>query len=278
MYKYLPPERIDVLINKMICFNNPRNFNDPFEFHAVFEQGGLLNKIENIIEGMNLSDKMDDEFKSMYMRLSQDKQSDISQQFLPVMRALFENSKPMIINSANQVYENFNNAFVDFTRVLCLSEKKDNLLMWGHYADSHRGFVLEFDVNNGFFNQRKNQRDEYGYLREVKYKKDIDILDPISGDVSNYFLSKSKDWEYEREWRMLLPKHQANQKINLYDLFSFPASAIKSVILGCKTTIEFEHEIKILLTEDEEYSHVNLFKCIRSNERYEVVISRIEKN
>ncbi|MEI7340470.1 DUF2971 domain-containing protein [Pectobacterium brasiliense] len=278
MYKYLPPERIDVLINKMICFNNPHNFNDPFEFHALFEQGGLINNLENIIGEMNLFDQMDDEIKSIYSRLSQDKQKEISQQFLPVMKSLVEKFKPTIINSANQVYENFNNAFVDFTRVLCLSEKKDNLLMWGHYADSHRGFVLEFDVNNGFFNQRKNQKDEYGYLREVKYKEDIDILDPIAGDASNYFLSKSKDWEYEREWRMLLPTHQANQKINLYDLFSFPASAIKSVILGCKATIEFEHEIKTLLTEDEEYSHVNLFKCIRSNERYEVVISRIEKN
>ncbi len=30
MYKYLPPERIDVLETNSIYFNNPLNFNDPF--------------------------------------------------------------------------------------------------------------------------------------------------------------------------------------------------------------------------------------------------------
>ncbi|WEF10318.1 DUF2971 domain-containing protein [Pectobacterium actinidiae] len=230
---------------------------------------------------MNLSDKMDDELKSMYMRLSQDKQSEISQQFLPVMRALFENYKPMIINSANQVYENFNKVFVSFTRVLCLSEKNDNLLMWGHYADSHRGFVLEFDVNHSFFSQRRTQKDDFGYLRKVNYKKDIDILDPVSGNLSHHFLSKSQDWEYESEWRMLLPENQANKKIEhsglVFDLFSFPACMIKSVILGCKSTNEFEKSIRTVLKDDEEYSHVRLFKYHRSNERYELIATPIDK-
>ncbi|GKV88500.1 DUF2971 domain-containing protein [Pectobacterium carotovorum] len=281
MYKYLPPERIDVLINKMICFNNPHNFNDPFEFHALFEQGSLINNLENIIGEMNLLDQMDDEIKLIYSRLSQDKQKEISQKFLPVMKSLVEKFKPTIINSANQVYEDFNKKFVDFTRVLCLSEKKDNLLMWGHYADSHRGFVLEFDVKNSFFNQRRTQNDDFGYLRKVNYKKDVDILDPVSGNLSRHFLSKNQDWEYESEWRMLLPAHQANKKIEhsglVFDLFSFPACMIKSVILGCKATNEFEKNIMTVLKDDEEYSHVKIFKCHRSNERYELIATPIEK-
>jgi|SRR5580658_5344823 hypothetical protein len=38
--------------------------------------------------------------------------------------------------------------------VLCLSEAPANLLMWAHYADSHRGFVVEFDPASPFFCQR----------------------------------------------------------------------------------------------------------------------------
>src|SRR5262249_53331053 len=30
--------------------------------------------------------------------------------------------------------------------VLCLSECPDDILLWSHYADSHRGLCLEFDV------------------------------------------------------------------------------------------------------------------------------------
>jgi hypothetical protein len=33
-------------------------------------------------------------------------------------------------------------------RVCCLSEVPDDLLMWGHYADSHQGFCLEITPAN----------------------------------------------------------------------------------------------------------------------------------
>ncbi len=35
--------------------------------------------------------------------------------------------------------------------VLSLSRTKENLLLWTHYADEHRGYVIEFDENNEFF-------------------------------------------------------------------------------------------------------------------------------
>lgn len=35
--------------------------------------------------------------------------------------------------------------------ILCLAEAPDNLLMWAHYADCHRGFVVQFDDTHPFF-------------------------------------------------------------------------------------------------------------------------------
>jgi len=29
--------------------------------------------------------------------------------------------------------------------VVCLNEKKDNILMWSHYAKNHTGFCIEYD-------------------------------------------------------------------------------------------------------------------------------------
>src|SRR5207302_2679902 len=39
--------------------------------------------------------------------------------------------------------------------VLCLTEVPDSQLMWSHYAGSHKGFVIEFDSQHSYFNQRR---------------------------------------------------------------------------------------------------------------------------
>uniref|UniRef100_UPI0020CD2CC1 DUF2971 domain-containing protein n=1 Tax=Vibrio cholerae TaxID=666 RepID=UPI0020CD2CC1 len=35
--------------------------------------------------------------------------------------------------------------------ILCLSAKEDSLLMWSHYGNSHKGYVIEFDTSHKFF-------------------------------------------------------------------------------------------------------------------------------
>ena len=39
--------------------------------------------------------------------------------------------------------------------IFSLSKVPDNILMWSHYADSHKGIVLEFDSNHAYFNKFK---------------------------------------------------------------------------------------------------------------------------
>lgn len=41
--------------------------------------------------------------------------------------------------------------FRDTMGVLSLTKRFDNQLMWAHYADSHKGIVLEFDPSSDFF-------------------------------------------------------------------------------------------------------------------------------
>jgi hypothetical protein len=38
--------------------------------------------------------------------------------------------------------------------VLCMSEDWDTILMWSHYADSNKGFVLGLDTSSPFFTDR----------------------------------------------------------------------------------------------------------------------------
>ncbi|WP_233967000.1 DUF2971 domain-containing protein [Pectobacterium polaris] len=281
MYKYFPPERVDVLESKMICFNNPCNFNDPFEFHSLYNLDSFLESIKENLVKCDVISNLSPEMTKWFLGLSFQDKAKFINATKPLMMKLLSANESDILRVAEETFIKFNNEMINVTRVLCLSERFDSLLMWGHYSYSHTGFVLELDDDNDFFHQRRTNEDEYGFLRKVTYKKELDIIDPLGDGVVEHFLSKNEDWKYELEWRMFLPAHQATKKIEhgglVFDLFSFPACMIKSVILGCKATDELEKIIRTVLKSDEEFSHVKLFKCHCSNERYELITTPIDK-
>src|SRR4051812_50000619 len=39
----------------------------------------------------------------------------------------------------------------DLIGILCFLPERDNLLMWSHYADSHKGYALEFKASRADF-------------------------------------------------------------------------------------------------------------------------------
>lgn len=86
----------------------------------------------------------------------------------------------------------------------CLSETCDNILMWAHYADNHQGFCLEF--SNGDL-----RSSPFPVSWPITYQEDRPIVDmTVTTDDEKIdeilhlgLLTKSRDWVYEREWRVL---------------------------------------------------------------------------
>ncbi len=137
--------------------------------------------------------------------------------------------------------------------VLCLSHDPDNILLWSHYANSHNGICLQFDV--------ASYRDAFPRLHPVTYRAEaLDLEAPIQDlfamlqsdpkllldiaalmrgsnakdehsarAVEQWFYTKSTDWTYEQEWRALIAKPGLNR---------FPARALTGVIVGCVNTEE----------------------------------------
>lgn len=91
--------------------------------------------------------------------------------------------------------------------VLSVSTDWSNLLMWAHYASSHKGICIEF-LNNG------------DSFQPVEYVSSF----PTESD--DFFLVKSKHWEYEKEYRFVTQK--VDQKINLQEI----GLSVNSIILG----------------------------------------------
>ena len=80
-----------------------------------------------------------------------------------------------------------------------MSAERDNLLMWSHYADCHRGICIEFKTTVGTL---------FGCdLLDVVYAPDypkLNVCDkPDVEFVKQCVRTKSVDWAYEEEWRII---------------------------------------------------------------------------
>ncbi len=114
--------------------------------------------------------------------------------------------------------------------IYCLTERKDNILMWAHYAKQHSGFCLEFKVNNEFFAP-------HARVIKVKYKATRPVVNMLQLNtypkqkLGEKLLIKANDWKYEKEWRIVDTK-------KCQEIQNFPEDALSVVILGCRISQE----------------------------------------
>ncbi len=89
--------------------------------------------------------------------------------------------------------------------ICSLSKTYSNILMWSHYADHHKGFVVEFNVD--LSNQRVVKEPEFffgGNDVEYSHEMPVKVIGTTDfSDVYRQFLVKSEDWAYEQEYRVL---------------------------------------------------------------------------
>lgn len=87
----------------------------------------------------------------------------------------------------------------------CLSEIKDSILMWSYYANSHKGFCIEYNTLEMY--ERPGIRHNlypmnYLELNEA-WSDSATGMDWLSMYIS---LRKSAQWKHEKEWRLLFPE------------------------------------------------------------------------
>ncbi len=126
---------------------------------------------------------------------------------------------------------------VDKAGILSLTERPENLLMWGHYASSHTGVCLEFavSVHETFF----------GRAQPVVYSDKRPTFDPNGTEEENVeaaLLTKSADWAYEREWRII---DQHIGKANC----PFPPELLTGIIFGSSISGADRQQIRKWVSE-----------------------------
>ncbi len=122
---------------------------------------------------------------------------------------------------------------VNASTVLCLCAACNNILMWSHYADSHRGICLKFSL--------KSWPDMCSALLPVDYSTHRIPVNITKSRFDNaelvraVNLTKHRGWSYEKEWRAL------GEKCGEYD---FPPAALVAIIFGCRTPTNDKLRVK----------------------------------
>ncbi|WP_160167633.1 DUF2971 domain-containing protein [Vibrio rotiferianus] len=181
LYKYFPIDS-KFTNNLRVAFSIKRELNDPFE---LLPSHNALNKA---MESNTLYQPVFSIFES-------------EQELLEPKKMIKDINDP-----------NFGCPIFHHYGIFCLSGKRDNILMWSHYASNHTGFVIGFDANHPFFNQNLNDScftKAIGNVEKVEYKQDKRRA--TSSAFESWFLQKAKDWEYEDEYRMILPVKNADR-------------------------------------------------------------------
>lgn len=120
--------------------------------------------------------------------------------------------------------------------VFCASATPRSSLMWAHYAAEHRGICIQFSP----------YEDELFLIaKKVTYSNTFPTLVvPSPPDATQeYYLQKSQDWAYEKEWRMVLPINDCS--------ITLRPPAISAVILGARIERETIAAVMALLQERE---------------------------
>ena len=281
LYKYTSASLWgNILKDKLIRFTPPIVFNDPFEMQPFYEPLRDNTEIQKHMNEAEVKAMLEEALVKEHLNLPAEMQEALPVEFLMACAEIWS---PFAVEHAPTILDGFmpiiNNAlfggFNENIGVLSLSEKCDNLLMWAHYAQSHSGLVIGFDGEHEYFHQQLGSDDEFRYIRKVRYSDIRPRVDLTTiEDAADIFLTKSREWEYEQEWRIMRPLQDAtevrsidNQTIHL---FSFPPTCVREVILGYRISALNRLEIRESLANDEQYSHVKLYDAVIDIRDYKV--------
>ena len=244
---------IDSLRNHNMYFSYPKEFNDPFDCRIVTTNRGSKTEWLQWLQNQNISF---------------DKKREI-ENFINSSR--FDSSK----------FEKPPTNEIDTQVLHCLSAVYDNLLMWSHYAENHKGICIGYEVKKVhnspclFFDDVSvkpySPKIKNGAvpLIEVNYQENmpdpVKVVNKTEEAIMNFLTTKAKLWDYEKEWRLFYPSNKIQNK-----LISVKKNLISEIYLGAK--IEKETKERVLDIIENEYLakgfNVDVFQLSLSDKSY----------
>ena len=220
LYQYCGERAVDIFENGRVKSSTPSTLNDPFEWKPSVDEEATAEQIWNT---MNRLDK---------------------KQPLPTppSRQMVAKMKNEVPDAARRHQEGFRVDLEKHTRIICLSQRNDGILMWAHYADRHSGFVVGFRSDLLRFGHPQSQLVQVQYALQRPVIPHPYVAPPDHDQLIEMVSLKSPEWRYEEEWRLLvsvshLERDQDETDSNLY--LPIRPEAVERVIFGsrCSDTL-----------------------------------------
>lgn len=238
VYKYrsLNENTEKIFSNKQLWFSKPNDFNDPFDCQIVVQAENSVDDIANFLR--KNAPTMPSKKVKMYSRhwsknLAQWRE---------------------IVNKTIQ--EHINN-----TGICCFAGSDDNILMWSHYGDSHKGICIKFDL--------LADPDFFAIPLKVKYNTEYPKYDHIKDNsnlVKHLIMTKSECWKYEEELRVLKQK---------FGSVNFKKEVIVEVVFGCGCKPDAITKIKTLILQND-FLNIKFKKAATSKSSFKLDIKDLK--
>jgi hypothetical protein len=228
---------LETLENITIFFSKVSNFNDPFEGIHRF-------KI--------YSDN--DEFKNFYLKEFHGKSEDLE---------YHQNNK-------EEFFKKHINYIFDWkyetNGVCCFSDEsmKNDILMWSHYTDKHKGICLIFNDNLRFIFKENKLSNSYvcepSGPHVVNYTKEYLDYYPSQKifNIRSFFTTKFQIWSYENEYRYISP---------IEGNFYFKKDCLEEIIFGLRTSIDSKNTIKNIVNKN--FNNIKYKRIILKKDKFD---------
>ena len=197
-----------ILVNHTLYFSSRKLFNDPFDCVVLgFQQipGTILKRFSEEFVDRKFKDTPEVEKEKLISKL-------MSARSLKDTRNMLQDE-------------------VDKAGIVCFSQVRDDILMWAHYADKHKGICFEFDGSDNCYFFGKAQPVEYEDYTQIPLDEDRER------QMTRVILTKSKHWLYEKEYRIFRPVNAGNQ-------VDYPIVLLTGIIFGCMMPDNVSETIK----------------------------------
>ena len=251
---------IATLSTRKMRWASPRAFNDPFEFTPEVRPAR-----DELIEQKLGEERWIHEFHEKIGRpkgLSKDESRLI---YLAEERP---RRMEQVKSSKEQRAEKLRLELLDTAakhfRILCCSHTHDSILMWSHYAEKHRGLVIEIETDELELGVNLKP-----YIFDVRYRSSPPVINSLAASMEEFeadfnraLSTKALNWSYEEEVRIKCSAPNDTAIDAPLDR-KFPLSCVKRVIVGCYT-----HFVPGVIEEIErmanqpDYSHVKFQRAV----------------
>jgi hypothetical protein len=240
IYKYRADDHgtDSIFCENTIFFSPPINFNDPFDCQLISDTTNTRQEIEDFVKSVNPELKT----KSKFLK--------------EIVDAAYTNPAEM-----HKIVNRSITGVMNETGVSCFSENSNNLLMWSHYANSHKGLCLKFDP--------RQDAELFDAVLKVNYSKTYPLYNHLrdGNNILDSLLStKSKHWEYENEWRVIKPRSVGAH--------SFKKEALVEVVFGCRADTGFIKKIRTL-AKGAGMNHLSYKKARVSTSEFSLVFEEL---